>query len=37
MQAFVSGFIMKWSVKPEEPGEQFMKEVLINPACPPSL
>lgn len=35
MQAFLSGFIMKWSVKPEESGKQFMKEVLINPSCLP--
>lgn len=37
MQASVSGFIMKWSVTPEESGKQFMKEVLINTSCPPSL
>ena len=29
--SFYTGFIMKWSVNPEESGKKSMKEVLINP------
>lgn len=32
MQAFI-----KWSVKPQQSGKQFTKEVLINPYYPPTL
>lgn len=29
--SFYTGFVMKWSVKPEESGKLYMKEVTINP------
>lgn len=35
MQAFVSDFIVKWYVQPEESGQQFMKEVVTTPTCSP--